>query len=123
MSKINEAVANYIAAWNETDPARRKSIVARTWSDNGTYRDAHRDAAGHASISEMIGATQQQFPNYRFRLASGIEAHHNQLRFSWIAGGAPEAPLYFAGTDFAALTEDGRFHAVTGFTDAMPSLS
>jgi hypothetical protein len=32
-----------------------------------------------------------------------------------------QAPLFFGGTDFAILAEDGRLRTVTGFTDAMPS--
>jgi hypothetical protein len=122
MSNVNQTVANYIAAWNETDAGRRREIVARVWAEDGAYLDAHRAGEGHAAIATMIGAAQEQFPGYRFRLASGIEAHHDRVRFSWAAGGAPEAPLFFAGTDFATLAPDGRFRAVTGFIDAMPSL-
>jgi hypothetical protein len=122
MSNVNQTVANYIAAWNETDAGRRREIVARVWAEDGAYLDAHRAGEGHAAIAAMIGAAQEQFPGYRFRLASGIEAHHDRVRFSWAAGGAPEAPLFFAGTDFATLAPDGRFRAVTGFIDAMPSL-
>jgi len=122
MHIINETVANYIAAWNETDPAKRRALIARTWTEEGSYLDAHREGTGHDGIDAMIGATREKFTGYQFRLASGIEAHHDQVRFSWIAGGTPEAPLYFAGTDFATFTADGRFRAVTGFVDAMPSL-
>jgi hypothetical protein len=32
-------------------------------------------------------------------------------------------PLYFGGTDFAILAEDGRLRMVTGFTDAVPAAS
>lgn len=122
MSGINEAVAGYIAAWNETDPIRRRGIVARTWTEDGSYLDAHREGTGHDAINAMIDAAQQRFAGYRFRLASGIEAHHDRVRFSWAAGGTAEAPLFFAGTDFAALAPDGRFRTVTGFTDAMPDV-
>jgi hypothetical protein len=45
------------------------------------------------------------------------------VRFSWSAGGTENAPLFFGGTDFATLAGDGRFHAVTGFTDAMPHVA
>jgi hypothetical protein len=121
MSTVNEIVAGYIAAWNETDGGRRRDVIARTWSDDGSYLDAHRDGVGHAAIDAMIGAVQERFPGYRFRLSSGIEVHHGRLRFSWCAGGTDGAPLFFAGTDFAVLAGDGRLHAVTGFTDAMPS--
>ena len=122
MTTINETIINYIAAWNETDPSLRRALIARAWSDSGLYLDAHREGKGHDAIDAMIGATQERFAGYRFRLSSGIEAHHDQVRFSWTAGGAPDAPLFFAGTDFAKLAPDGRFQAVTGFTDAMPVL-
>jgi len=46
MRTVNETVANYIAAWNETDPARRREIVARAWAEDGSYLDAHRDGTG-----------------------------------------------------------------------------
>ncbi len=121
MRTVNEIVAGYIAAWNETDPGRRRDIIARTWSDEGGYLDAHRGGNGHAEIDAMIAAVQEHFPGYRFRLSSGIEAHHERVRFSWSAGGTEQAPLFFGGTDFAMLSEDGRLRSVTGFTDAMPS--
>ncbi len=121
MPTVNETVAGYIAAWNETDAGRRRDIIARTWSEDGSYLDAHRDSIGHAAINAMIAAAQEHFAGYRFRLSSGIEAHHCRVRFSWSAGGTDQAPLFFGGTDFAVLAEDGRLRAVTGFTDAMPS--
>lgn len=122
MATVNETIASYIAAWNETDPARRRDIVACTWAEDGLYLDSHRDAAGHAALDAMIGAAQAQFPGYRLRLSSGIEAHHGRVRFSWSAGGTEQAPLFLAGTDFAELAPDGRLRAVTGFIDAMPSV-
>ena len=121
MISVNETVSNYIAAWNETDAGRRRDIVARTWAEDGRYLDAHREGTGHAAIDAMIAAVQERFAGYRFRLSSGIEAHHDRVRFSWSAGGTEKAPLFFGGTDFAVLAEDGRLRMVTGFTDAMPS--
>jgi len=121
MSSVNETVANYIAAWNETDAGRRRDIIARTWAEDGSYLDSHRDGTGHAAIDAMIATAHQQFPGYRIRLSSGIEAHHDHVRFSWSAGGTEKAPLFIAGTDFAVLAPDGRLRAVTGFVDAMPS--
>jgi hypothetical protein len=122
MTDINTIIASYIAAWNETDADKRRDVIARTWTDNGRYLDSHRDSTGHDAIDSMIAGVQQVFPGYRFRLSSGIEKHHDRVRFSWQAGGAPDTPLFFAGTDFATIAADGRFLSVTGFTDAMPQL-
>jgi hypothetical protein len=42
MSNINETVLRYLAAWNERDPKRRRELVAATWTEEGSYIDAHR---------------------------------------------------------------------------------
>jgi hypothetical protein len=121
MTNVNETVARYIAAWNEHDSRRRRAIVAETWTEDGSYIDAHRRGAGHDAIDAMLAAAQEHFPGYRVRLVSGVEAHNNFVRFSWAAGGTEEAPFYLAGTDFATLAPDGRIRIVAGFTDAAPA--
>ena len=123
MSTVNETVMHYIAAWNETNAGRRRDLIAEAWTEDARYLDTHRDSTGYAAIDAMIAAVQERFPGYRFRLSSGIEAHHDRVRFSWTAGGNEAAPLFFGGTDFATLAEDGRLRSVTGFTDAMPAVS
>lgn len=32
----NDIVMNYLAAWNERDPVKRRAIAAKTWTANGT---------------------------------------------------------------------------------------
>jgi hypothetical protein len=121
MTHVNETVVRYIAAWNERDAKRRRELVGETWTDDGSYVDAHRNGSGPGAIDAMIAAAQAQFPAYRLNLVSGIEAHNNFVRFSWAAGGNKEAPLYLGGTDFATLAPDGRFKSVAGFVDAAPA--
>ena len=121
MANVNETVITYIAAWNERDVKRRRELIAKAWSDGGSYVDAHRSGKGHDGIDAMIEKVQGQFPGYRLRLAGSIEAFDGHVRFSWQAGGAPEAPLFIAGTDFATLTGDNRLVEVSGFTDAAPA--
>ena len=122
MTNVNETVVRYIAAWNERDPKRRRELVAETWTEDGSYVDAHRHGAGHGPIDAMLAATQAQFPAYRLNLVSGIETHNNFVRFSWAAGGTKDAPLYLGGTDFATLAPDGRIKIVAGFIDAAPAM-
>jgi hypothetical protein len=121
MGNINQLVVNYLAAWNERDDERRRELIAKTWTERGTYIDAHRRGEGHDDIDTMIKAAQTQFPAYRLRLVSGIETHNGHVRFSWEAGGAPEAPLYLGGTDVATVGGDGRLQSVVGFVDAAPA--
>lgn len=123
MSNMNQLVVSYLAAWNERDPKRRRELVAKTWTEDGSYVDAHRRGRGHAAIDEMIASAQEMFPGYRLNLVSGIQAHGMNARFSWAAGGTPDAPLYLGGTDFVTLASDGRLLSVVGFTDAAPAAS
>ena len=116
MADSKEIVDRYIAMWNETDPERRRDLVAQTVTEDASYLDPVMAGAGIDGISEMIGGAQQQFPGHRFTLASGPDVHHDRVRFSWSLasdGGAPVA----MGTDFVTLAEDGRMRAITGFLE------
>jgi SnoaL-like domain len=118
---VNEAVVRYLKAWSERDARRRRDLVAQTFTEDGTYIDRVREGHGYDGIDAMIAKVQAQFPDYSFHLGSGIEAHHDYVRFSWVGGGTTEAPLYFKGTDFAVIADDGRLKSVVGFTDAAPA--
>jgi len=121
MANVNETVINYLAAWNERDGKRRRELVAKAWSDKGSYVDPARQGEGHDQIAVMIGTALDHFPGYQLTLASGIESHHGHVRFSWVAGGATPAQLYIKGTDYAEIDGDGRLKAVVGFVDAAPA--
>jgi hypothetical protein len=115
MSTHAELIDRYIAMWNETDPARRRDLIAQTWAAGATYVDPAVQGEGHAGIDAMVAAVQQRYPGYRFQLTSPVEAHHDRLRFTWSV--APtDGPTYVKGTDFAVLAAD-RLQAVTGFFD------
>src|SRR5438445_13265370 len=81
MSNSNEVVVRYLAAWNEPEAKRRRELVAKAWTDDGTYVDAAREGHGHDSLDSMIATAQEHFPGYRLRLASGIETHHDYHPF------------------------------------------
>ena len=122
MSNVKEVVNSYIAAWNERDPRARRELIAKTWTEDGSYVDPHRNGESYDGISKMIAAVHEVFdPNYRFRLKSDVEAYGDRARFQWEAGGTKDAPLHFVGTDFAVIASDGRFKSVTGFVDESPN--
>jgi hypothetical protein len=123
MSTFDELAERYIAAWNETDPVVRERAVADLYAVDARYTDPLVDAEGRAAIAATIGAVQQQFPGFVFRLTGPVDAHHDQARFSWELGpaGAPEAPI--AGFDVAVRDGEGRLRSVHGFLDRVPSAS
>jgi|SRR5215208_3017599 len=70
MPRITEIVDSYIAAWNETDPERRRMLVERSFSEDASYVDPLMSGEGVERIDAMIAAAQQQFPGHRFSLAA-----------------------------------------------------
>ena len=119
MTDIAATVAAYFAMWNEPDEARRAEVIEQAWSPDGRYLDPLLEAQGHAALSEMVEAVHARFPGHRFRRVSGIDAHHDELRFAWELVG-PDGSLAAAGLDLAALAGDGRLRRVTGFFGELP---
>lgn len=115
MTDITTVIDNYIAAWNEADAGRRRTLVGETFTDDATYLDPLMAGEGQDGIDAMIAGVQQQYPGHRFELAMGPDAHHDRVRFAWtmIGDGGPVA----AGVDFATVAGDGRLRAVTGFLE------
>jgi hypothetical protein len=117
---MNDVIDRYLACWNETDPAARRKLIEETWADDGTYIDPLAEARGHDAIEATIAAAQGQFPGFVFRLASPVDAHHQQARFSWSLGPKGAEPLV-TGFDVAVTGDDGRLRAVLGFLDKVPA--
>lgn len=36
MNTLSDLVDRYIAAWNETEPGRRRDLIAATWTESAT---------------------------------------------------------------------------------------
>lgn len=119
MSDFTDLVDRYIATWNETDPARRRELIKRTWTETASYIDPLMSGDGPAGIDAMIQGVQQRFPGHRFHLAGKVDAHNDRVRFAWSLGTSEEAPLV-AGVDFGQVAKDGRLQSITGFLDRMP---
>lgn len=116
---MNELVAQYLEIWNTTDAAARKAAIARVFTDEPGYVDPLMDVTGRDAIDAGVAAVQAQFPGLEFRLAGPIDAHHDQVRFTWELGPADGAALVI-GFDVAVL-EQGRIDRVYGFLDQVPA--
>ena len=110
---MTETITTYINAWNETDAARRRALVAEAFAADARYLDPHFAGEGHDGIDTMIAGVQEQFAGHRFELVEGPDAHHDRVKFVWHLHG-PDGPIA-VGTDFATVAEDGRLRDVTGF--------
>jgi hypothetical protein len=121
MSDFTKLVEQYIATWNETDPAARRALIDEVWSSDGRYVDPLAEVTGRDQIDAAIAAVQDQFTGMRFRLAGSVDAHHDQARFTWELG--PDgADALVVGFDVAQRDAYGRLTLVLGFLDKVPAM-
>jgi len=118
---MQEIVERYLAAWNEKDASRRRKLVDELWAEDGSYTDPLADANGPAEIDGLIGAVQQQFPDFVFTLGGPVDAHHEQARFTWHLGPEGAAEPVVIGFDVAVLNGGGQIRSVYGFLDKVPT--
>ncbi|MFE3546923.1 nuclear transport factor 2 family protein [Nocardia sp. NPDC059177] len=116
---MNTVVAQYLEAWNTREPGARRSAVTRLFTPQARYTDPLVAVTGHAELEAAIAGVQTQFPDWTFRLAGPVDAHHDQVRFTWALGPADGEPVVI-GFDVAVLA-DGRVDSVYGFLDQVPA--
>ena len=119
MSDVDTTVETYLAMWNETDESRRAGFIEQAWEANGRYVDPVLEAEGHSALSTMVASVHDRFPGQRFRRTSGIDAHHDSVRFAWELA-SENGEVTVAGIDIGVLGADGRLQSVTGFFGDLP---
>jgi hypothetical protein len=120
MTTYDDLARRYIDTWNEADPDARRAAVDQLYTPDARYIDPLAAAEGREAIAAMIGAVQQQFPGFVFRLAGPVDGHHSQARFGWELGPAgAEAPI--VGFDVAVIDDSGQLQTVLGFLDKVPA--
>ena len=119
MNPLTQLIDRYIATWNETDAARRRDLIAQTWTEDAAYLDPLMQGEGRSGIEAMIQGVQTQFPGFHFRRTTDVDTHHDRVRFGWELG--PEGvPAIAGGVDFGRIV-DGRLQSITGFLDFAPA--
>jgi hypothetical protein len=119
--KIANAVALYMAAWNEPDAATRDNLLEQCWANGGVYVDPNAELTGRDALSQHIAKVQANRPGARLEFMSGSDIHHNVLRFEWRL---VRADRTFGDTsvDFGEIGPDGRLIKMIGFFGAAPKL-
>lgn len=120
MSDITELVQRYLAAWNETDAAARRAVLAEVFAEDAVYTDPLASVRGIDGLDATIAAVQAQFGGLVFSLGGAVDAHHDIARFTWHLGPEGGEPVVI-GFDVAVVGADGRIGQVLGFLDRVPA--
>jgi SnoaL-like domain len=118
---IADVVTQYMAAWNEPDATTRDALLEQCWSDGGAYVDPKVSLAGREALARHIATVQAARPGARLEFMSGIDVHHNLVRFLWRLVRA-DGSCGDTSIDFGEVGPDGRLVRIVGFFGAPPSL-
>jgi hypothetical protein len=120
-SAITEIVTQYMAAWNEPDATARRALLEQCWSDSGVYVDPNVSLIGREALGGHIATVQASRPGARLEFMSGIDVHHNVVRFLWRLVRA-DGTCGDISIDFGEIGADGRLVKIVGFFGPPPSL-
>lgn len=121
MATPQETFEAYIAAWNTADPAECQQLLEQCWAEDGVYCDPQTLAQGRPALQDVIAGFQSNFAGSRIEPRSGLDIHHNRLRFAWVMVSRGGKTLT-EGIDFGELDQDNRLKSITGFFGPLPSL-
>ena len=118
----NEAVVEqFFSAWNAESDADRRAAVQAAYTEAAVVKDPLADVQGHEAIAAFIAGARAQFPGHRFQPSSGIDGHHDLVRFAWHLVDASGTPVV-EGFETGQVADDGRLSCTLGFFGPLPAV-
>ena len=117
---VTAIVDAYLAGLTETDPARRMALIRQAWTEDAHFVDPLFDVQGHGGLDELAAGVIAQYPGHTFRRTSGVDAHHDLLRYGFEFV-APDGSVVVTGLDVGVVAPDGRLQRMAGFFGDLPA--
>ncbi len=121
MNDLTTVIDAWLEAFAEEDVERRMKLIEQAWSPDGRLVDPPLEGEGYGGLSEATDLVNTHYAGHTFRRVSGIDTHHEFVRYGWELVGPDGAPV-IAGIDVGELAPDGRLRKITGFFGDLPSL-
>jgi hypothetical protein len=116
---LDEVLAAYDAAWNESDAAERARLLERSLTEDGELVDPSGRFEGRQAVNERIAGFSDRFPGARVMITSGIDEHNGFARYAWTIRAADSATI-LEGIDIVERGEDDRLRRVIMFFGPLP---
>ena len=120
-SAITKTLTRYMAAWNEPDDTARRALLAQCWSDGDYIGVCVNNESWRDALATKIGEVLASRPGARLEFMSGIDVHHNLVRFLWRLVRA-DGTCGDTSIDFGEVGPDGRLIKIVGFFGPPPAL-
>ena len=117
---MDDVIDTYFEAWNEADSERRRALLERSITPDAELVDPTGRWRGLAGLSERIGNYLASAPGTRVVPSSGVDAHHDVVRYSWSVVDEDGREL-IEGVDVGERANDGRLNRIAMFHGPLPS--
>ncbi|MCR9107921.1 nuclear transport factor 2 family protein [Marivita sp. XM-24bin2] len=119
MDSLTQVLKAYCDAWCARDEEDRRALLEEAWAEDGLYQDPSGEARGRDSLVAHIGQVHAQFPGAQIELTTGVDAHHDRIRFAWRMM-LPDGSVPVQGIDCGRVGADGRLTEIIGFFGPQP---
>jgi hypothetical protein len=117
---VDRRLADYFAAWNETNADDRRQLLGRCVSDDVELIDPTGRWRGIPGLSERIDNYRSSAPGTTVVPASGVDEHNGIERYAWRIVGPSGAEL-MEGLDVAERDTAGRLQRIVMFHGPLPA--
>lgn len=121
MPELTQVIADYGAAWRETDADTRLQLLSRCFAEDGRYVDPTAEVTGRQALSTHIGEVLQSSGG-TVDITSKPVSHHNVVHFTWHMLSSDGAKMV-DGHDFIQLDDNGMIASLSGFFGSPEPLS
>jgi hypothetical protein len=130
MSLIDELCDRYVAVWNESDPERRRELVADLWAVDAEHvlvppRDvvdaasglsmrAAFEVRGRQELEARVREAHERFiasGDYAFRRRDDAQRLRDVVKFTWEMTATADGSVAGAGLEFLVVDADGRIRS------------
>lgn len=111
---LAQQIDAFFAAWNQTDLAARKALLAEVISADFTFRDRYSATEGLEDLAVHLGAFQVFMPGMTIAREGAPKQCQGTAIVGWASRGADGA-IFGRGTNVVRLSPQGRMTSIVGF--------
>ena len=117
---MDRVLADYFAAWNETDARERGNFLRRSLTEDAQLVDPLGRWHGVDGVSNRIAQYHSTAPGTKVVLGSGVDAHNDVERYAWKIVD-PTGSEIMEGLDVTQRDPDGRLSRIVMFHGPLPA--
>ena len=100
-----------VAAWSESDAAKRSSAIAALWAPDAPRHERAREARGYGALGKLILGSRERNggeSGIRYRAAPTARLRGDVLTFRWEMLLTDSETVLASGLEFVIIDDEGR---------------